>query len=98
MEDEEPTPDRELTDEENSLINHLSQEEISEIDAALLNNVNSRWRKMAMVVGLTMTELPNRIKGIPDLFYAQRLRLMVENGQIEANGNLSSMRHCEVRT
>ncbi|MDH5633907.1 MAG: DUF3658 domain-containing protein [Gammaproteobacteria bacterium] len=97
MDYEEPVPDRELTDEENSLISHLSQEDISEIDKALLNNVNANWRKMAMVVGLTMTELPNRTKGIPDLFYAQRLRLMVENSQIEAHGHVSSMRYCEVR-
>ena len=50
-----------------------------------------------MIVGITMMDLPNHIKGIPDTFYAQRVRKLVEGSHLEAQGNLQYMRFSEVR-
>lgn len=40
---------------------------------------------------------PERRPGIPDVFYAQRVRTLVERGVLEAADDLSRMRYCEVR-
>lgn len=37
------------------------------------------------------------IPGIPDLFYSQRIEAMVNKKNLEHQGNLKYMRHCEVR-
>jgi hypothetical protein len=35
--------------------------------------------------------------GIPDLFYAQHIRHLIATGQLESQGNTTSMRFSEVR-
>jgi hypothetical protein len=44
-----------------------------------------------------MSSLPNRRRGIPDVFYAQRIRELVRTGRLEADGNLAYMNFSEVR-
>ncbi|MEW5734340.1 MAG: DUF3658 domain-containing protein [Thermodesulfobacteriota bacterium] len=75
---ETPKPDRELTKEEIELIDKLSYQDIHDIDNILLSHAQSGWRKVAMVVAKTMSSLENRKTGIPDIFYAQRVRKLVE--------------------
>ena len=92
-----PQPEPPLTAEELALVASLSAAEVGAIDRALLANTHDRWRKVAMVVGKTMGELTNRRHGIPDTYYAQRVRKLVENGALESQGNLAFMRFSEVR-
>jgi hypothetical protein len=92
-----PQPDEPLSSEQLALIASLTQAEVSDIDRALLANTHDRWRKVAMVVGKTMGELSSRRHGIPDTYYAQRVRLLVEAGSLESQGNLAYMRFSEVR-
>ena len=40
---------------------------------------------------------PKSVLGIPDLFYAERLRKLVQDGRLESQGNLAYMRLSEVR-
>ena len=75
----------------------LSNEAIQAIDNLLLANAHTKWRKVALVVALTMTDLKIRERGIPDLFYAQRVRKLVEEGRLESQGNLQEMRFSEIR-
>ena len=93
----EITIDPPLTDEQIVLVGNLSKAEINNIDSALLSNISAQWRKVARVVSTTMTEHKNRIIGIPDVFYAQRVSHLAEKGIIESQGNLKAMRFCEVR-
>lgn len=86
-----------MTPDQIELVEQLSSEEIQAIDSALLANCCDRWRKVARVVGTTMKELPSRVEGIPDIYYSQRVRKLVEAGLLESQGNLSSMRYSEVR-
>ncbi|NVJ67156.1 MAG: hypothetical protein HWE16_11770 [Gammaproteobacteria bacterium] len=91
-------PDRELTQEELELIATLSEGQLAEIDEMLLSHVHPKYnRKVAYLVGATMSDLPNRVKGIPDVFYSQRVARLVEQGKLVAEGNLSYMRYSEVR-
>ena len=52
---------------------------------------------VAVIVGLAMMEPSARVPGLPDLYYAQRVKSLVEKGLLLAEGNLSSMRYSEVR-
>lgn len=97
MEDERPIPDPPLSPEEQARVATLTKADIEAIDQALLSNATNRWRKVAMVVGLTMSNYPNPRPGIPDLFYAERVRQLVARGRLESQGNLSYMRFSEVR-
>lgn len=95
--DENEVPDPPLTEEQAALINKLSEIELKRIDNALLSNACQYWRKVARVVGTTMMEMQDRISGIPDIFYSQRVRHLVEEGKLESQGNLDYMRYSEVR-
>lgn len=92
-----PQPDPPLTAQEEALVASLSAGDIREIDLALIENTHDRWRKVAMVVGKTMGDLENRRSGIPDTFYAGRVRQLVADGSLESQGNLAYMRFSEVR-
>ena len=97
MTDEDYPPDPPLTAEQRAKVAALSRAQIQAIDDALLSNVSSQWRKVARVVGTTMMTLKDRIVGIPDIYYAERLRGFVNKGLIEAEGDFTRMGRCEVR-
>ncbi|MFL9982920.1 DUF3658 domain-containing protein [Paraburkholderia sediminicola] len=89
--------DAPLTAEQLEAVSVLNEATLSQIDEAILRNVTKDWRKVAMVVGITMQQNALQVKGIPDVFYAQRVILLAEKGAIEAAGNLRRMRRCEIR-
>lgn len=92
------TPDRKLTKEEQKLVAGLTDEQLAEIDEMLLSHVHPKYyRKVAYLVGATMCDLPNRVIGIPDVFYFQRIARMVNQGKLVAEGDLDYMRYSEVR-
>ena len=97
MDDEIPIDDGPLTPEQEVKVAQLSESELGEIDEALVSHATRQWRKVAMVVGTTMSSLPNRVPGIPDVFYAMRVTKLVEDGVLESQGNLARMRFSEVR-
>ena len=67
------------------------------IDATLLSHARKTNRKIAMLVGLTMMDPSIRVPGLPDIFYAQRIRMLVDKGLLLAEGSLGYMRYSEVR-
>ena len=91
---ERPT---ELSEDQKNRINSLLPSDIEEIDEQLLKNVGHKWRKVAMVVGLTMTDFNKKYSGIPDLFFAQRVKELVNTGLLRSQGNLEHMRFSEVK-
>jgi hypothetical protein len=86
-----------MTPEQAAVAASLSQEMVAKIDAALLSHARVRERKVAMLVGLTMMDPTVGVPGLPDRFYAQRVRVLVERGLLIAEGNLDYMRYSEVR-
>ena len=69
-----------------------------EIDKALLANITIQWRKVALVVGVTMMQVDNKRRvGRDDLYFAGRLTGLIQQGLIEYDGDLNEIRQCEVR-
>jgi len=89
--------DPEMTEEQKTLASQLSAKQIEEIDSALLASSDKQWRKVAMVVAITMGKLHNRVTGIPDIYYSQRVSTLVEQGKLISQGNLKRMRFSEVK-
>jgi hypothetical protein len=90
-------PDGPLTPEQIAIAASLTTEEVQAIDEVLMSNVSTRWRKIARVVGTTMNDALPRKSGLPDVFFAHRIRKLVESGQLEYQGMLENMRYCEIR-
>ena len=91
-------PDGPLTPEQVAVVERLSRDDIAKIDEGLISNCCDRWRKVAMVVGTTMTGgSTHRYEDVPDVFYSQRVKALVEKGLLESQGNLDFMRYSEVR-
>jgi hypothetical protein len=91
------TPDPPMSPEEAAVAASLSPQFIERIDAELMSHARRRSRKVAMLVGMAMGNESVRVPGLPDLFYAQRVRALVEKGLLVGEGNLSFMRYSEVR-
>ena len=90
-------PDPPLSPEQLARVAELSIVEIELIDETLLANACAQNRKVAFLVGSAMIELKSRIPRVPDIYYAQRVKGLVERGLLQAKGNLSYMRYSEVR-
>ncbi|MDA3933249.1 MAG: DUF3658 domain-containing protein [Gammaproteobacteria bacterium] len=97
MSQEAPPFDPDLTEDQAALVAQLSNAQLAEIDQALFSASGKRYRKVAMVVSIAMSELPRKVANIPDVFYSQRVACLVEQGKLEAHGNLKRMRYSEVR-
>ncbi len=90
-------PDGPMSSEQRAVADSLSAEMVAMIDAALLSHAKATERKVAMVVGMTMGDPAVRVPGLPDLFYAERVKALVAKGLLVAEGNLDYMRYSEVR-
>ena len=89
--------DRPLTPDEERLIQSLSDDVVARVDKELLANVRSQNRKVALVIALAMDNPTVGDLGLPDVYLARRLRMMVEGGRLTAEGDLTRMRFSEVR-
>jgi hypothetical protein len=90
-------PDGPLSAEELERISQLTTQQIAAIDEILLSLADHHWRKVAFIVGSAMMNQNDRVQGIPDTFYSQRVTNLVQLGLLEAQGNLDYMRLSEVR-
>jgi hypothetical protein len=68
--------------EDYGLIDELTANQLGNIDAALMSLAARQPRKVASIVGRTMTSSPARVPGLPDYFYLERIRLLVESGAL----------------
>ena len=86
-----------MTPEQAALGASLSPDFVEKIDAELLLRARPHWRKVAMLVGLAMMNPQLRIPGLPDIYYAGRVRALVAKGVLLSDGNLNRMGNSEVR-
>jgi hypothetical protein len=88
-----------LTAAQQEAVSRLTEADLHAIDAATIANIVDNWRKVARVVGTTIIGFADQslYPGLGDVFYAQRTRLMVEKGLVEAVGDLKRMGYSEVR-
>lgn len=92
-----PAPDGPLNKEQQERCDQLTAEHIQKIDDALIANCSKQWRKVARVVGTSMSDTRDSIPNVPDIFYASRVRHLVDRGHLLADGNLDYMRFSEVK-
>lgn len=92
-----PQPDGNLSEEEQARVDQLSEEELSFIDRTIIESTSNQWRKVARVVGTTMSATPDAFKLAPDIYYAKRVAKLVSEGKLESQGNLDYMGFSEVR-
>ena len=92
-----PPADPPMSEDETVRVARLSERDVQNIDAALLAEASAQWRKIARLVGGAMSNQPTRVLGIPDTYYAQRVRSLVERGLLESDGDLNYMGRSEVR-
>ena len=90
-------PDPPLDVAQSLRVSKLTQEDLWDIDRELLSQSARSWRKVARIVGDTIGKLSTRIPDVPDVYYAQRVRHLVEIGKLESQGDLHYMRFSEVR-
>jgi len=90
-------PDPPLDVEQSMRVSKLTQEDLWDIDRELLHQSARSWRKVARIVGHAIGKLSARIPDVPDIYYAQRVRHLVEIGKLESQGDLHYMGHSEVR-
>ncbi|MBN4959242.1 DUF3658 domain-containing protein [Stenotrophomonas maltophilia] len=95
--DEAPDSDAHLTGQQRQSIAALTDDDIAWIDGQLLSHCDGQFRKVAYIVGNAISLDPQRRPSITDVFYAQRVRELVACGVLEAQGDLTRMRYCEVR-
>ncbi|MFM0714971.1 DUF3658 domain-containing protein [Paraburkholderia strydomiana] len=95
--DDDDADDPPLTAAQQAAADRLSEADLRTIDAALLRNLTGNYRKVALIVSLGMGSDTSFYPDIIDVFYAQRIKLMVARGLIESVGNLNRMRYSEVR-
>ena len=86
-----------LNDVQALAVAQLTDSKVADIDNALYEQVIDSWRKIAMVIGLTMTKVEGQFGSIPDSYYLQRVAKLVEMGRLQAQGDLWKMGRSEVR-
>lgn len=68
------------------------------IDAMLLANIGCEWRKVALVIGTTMTQIDKQERvGKDDLYFAGRVAVLAQKGLIKHQGPLEKISRCEVK-
>jgi hypothetical protein len=70
------------------LIDELTPDAICQIDAALMSLATSKPRKVAAIIRHVMEHSPARVPGLPDYFYLERMRLLVESGVLRLLGDI----------
>jgi len=95
MSEYEP-PDGPMTSDESAIVSALDPDFVRKVDEALLSHAHHKSRKVAFIVARTMRDATLRLPGLSDLFYASRVKELVKQGFLIAEGNLDYMRYSEV--
>lgn len=69
----------------------------SPIDDLVLSFSRAQWRKVAMIILQVLDESRRHGTEIDEYAVAERIRILVEDGRLEAQGNLYIWRQSEVR-
>ena len=67
------------------------------VDGLILSFAKVQWRKVAMIISHVLGECSRLGINIDERGVAERIRALVQDGQLEAQGNLSRWRHSEVK-
>lgn len=77
------------------LIDELTPDMLSQIDATLVALAAVKRRKVAGMIG-RLYGSPAHVPGLPDYFYLERVRLLVQCGVLKLAGNVEDLMQDEV--
>jgi hypothetical protein len=97
MSREVPVPNEPIGPEEAAAFGRLREDEVAGIDDAILSCATPHWQKVARVVMLAERKLGTKYPQFSYVLYAERIRLLADQGRLESQGELSFMRFSEVR-
>ncbi len=69
----------------------------AQIDECILRFATVRWKKVAMVAADVMFETDPDMSEVSDVEVAERVKVLVDQGQLLAQGDLGNMRYSEIR-
>lgn len=85
--------------EELNLAKQIGEAGLKTLDQKLIKNATGTWRKAAMILVEAIGEGGFQMTSEAAVhLHARRLSLIVQNGSLEAQGNLKKPRFSEVRT
>jgi Protein of unknown function len=68
-----------------------------DVDGLILSFAKVQWRKVAMIISQVLSECRRRGVDVDEDGIAERICALVEDGQVEAQGDLSRWRHSEIK-
>lgn len=71
--------------------------EFAPIYHTTISNAQIRWQKVAKIVGTTLDNVAAAYPGCTATILAERIRCLVEEGKLEAQGDLNYLRLRDVR-
>ncbi len=93
----EGPPDSLLDADEQLIVDHLTEAETQHVDTVLLGHCTTSYRKVAFIIGKTMTPSSEELDHVPFGYLVQRVQHLVESGRLESQGDLDYVRFSEVR-
>ena len=83
--------------EERDAIERLTEQDIAQIDQAILASLDRRWKKVGFITAGVMIAAPDEHEEIPEMFYALRIRALADASRIEVNGDPLVLKTSEIR-
>ena len=89
-----------LEKEDEIIVNALKEHDNNIIDSWIKQCVSNKFQKVAMIVAraIDISDKEGKYLDVPDVYFGIRIEKLVEEGYLEARGNLKNMRFSEVRT
>ncbi len=78
-------------------IARLGEEDLLQIDRAILSSLSPGWKKAGFITAGVMIAAPDEHEDIPEAFYALRIRALAEASRIEVKGDLDDLKTSEIR-
>lgn len=69
----------------------------AQIDECVLRFAAERWKKVSTVAAKVLFETDPNMSDVNDFEIAERVKALVDTGELEAQGNLDDMRRSEIR-
>jgi hypothetical protein len=84
-------------EEGRAAIARLQEQDLLQIDQAILASLDRSWKKAGFVTAGVMIAAPDAHEEIPESFYVLRIRALAEASRIEVKGDLEDLKTSEIR-
>ena len=89
--------DMTLEQAERDAIARLDDGDLEQIDRAILSALGNTWQKAGFIASGVMIAAPDEYEELPEVFYAVRIRALVQAACIEGKGDPQVLKTFEIR-